>query len=182
MKVIETGIEDLFVLEPSVFPDGRGYFFESYNENRMKDAGLNYNFVQDNQSYSSYGTLRGLHLQQGEHAQAKLVRAVLGKVLDVVVDLRPDSKTFGKTYAVELSADNHRQLMVPRGFGHGFSVLSETAIFQYKVDNFYNKESEAGIIYNDSELGIDWGVPEDKVSLSEKDKILGSFADFKNNL
>ena len=173
MKIKETPLKDCYILEPAVFEDGRGYFYEKFNEKQFEEAtGLNGHFVQDNISQSSYGVLRGLHLQKGEHAQAKLVSCLEGKVFDVAVDLRRDSPTFGKWYSIELTAENKLQLYVPRGFGHGFSVLSKTAVFSYKCDNFYNKESEGGVLWNDPELNIDWQLPMDDVILSEKDKVL----------
>lgn len=171
MKVFKTEIDGVFIIEPVVFEDERGYFFESYNQEDLKKQGIDYNFIQDNQSKSRYGTVRGIHFQKGEYAQAKLVRVLEGKVLDVAVDLRRGSPTFGKHVAVELSAENRRQLMIPRGFGHGFSVLSETAVFAYKCDNVYNKASEGGLRYNDPALGIDWKIDADKAILSEKDKV-----------
>ncbi len=177
MKILETPLKDCYVIEPTVFEDERGYFYEKFNEKRFEEfTTLNGHFVQDNISKSSYGVLRGLHLQKGEHAQAKLVSCLEGKVLDVAVDLRPDSPTFGKWYSIELTAENKLQLYVPRGFGHGFSVLSKTAIFSYKCDNFYNKESEGGVLWNDSELNIDWQLPNDDVILSEKDMIMPAFS------
>lgn len=169
MKKIDTEISDLFILEPAVFKDNRGYFFESFNQQKFEELGLNYKFVQDNESFSEYGTLRGLHLQKGEHAQAKLVRVIQGEVLDVVLDVRKNSKTFGKTFSIRLSAENKRMLIIPRGFAHGFVVTSPTAIFTYKCDNFYNPKEEAGIIYNDPALNIDWGVKEVDLKLSAKD-------------
>ena len=172
MKIFETEIKDVYIIEPQIFEDSRGYFFESYNQAKFAEAGLNYNFIQDNQSKSVYGTIRGLHFQKGEFSQAKLVRVLQGAVLDVAVDLRVGSPTFGKHVAVELTAENNRQLMIPRHFAHGFSVLSETAVFAYKCDNIYNKASEGGINFNDKSLGIDWRIPEEKAILSEKDKIL----------
>ncbi len=172
MKIFETEIKDVYIVEPQIFEDSRGYFFESYNQAKFAEAGLNYNFIQDNQSKSVYGTIRGLHFQKGEFSQAKLVRVLQGAVLDVAVDLRVGSPTFGKHVAVELTAENNRQLMIPRHFAHGFSVLSETAVFAYKCDNVYNKASEGGINFNDKSLGIDWRIPEEKAILSEKDKIL----------
>lgn len=172
MEFIKTSIEDVYIIEPKVFADDRGYFFESYNQAAFIQAGLDYNFIQDNQSKSSYGVIRGLHFQKGEFAQAKLVRVLAGKVLDVAVDIRAGSKTFGQHVAVELSAENNRQLLIPRGFAHGFSVLSDTAIFAYKCDNVYNKASEGGLRYNDKALGIDWKIAVGKEVLSEKDKIL----------
>ena len=170
MKIINTAIEGVYIIEPQVFEDNRGYFFESYNKQKMDEAGLKYDFIQDNQSMSKYGPIRGIHFQKGDFAQAKLVRVLEGTVLDVAVDLRKGSKTFGKHVAVELSAENKRQLMIPRGFGHGFSVLSETAVFTYKCDNVYNKASEGGIRFDDPDINIDWKVrPEDAI-LSDKDK------------
>ena len=178
MKIIETGFEGLYIIEPTIFKDERGYFYETYNEQRYKEAEIDYKFVQDNESKSSYGTIRGLHFQKGEFAQAKLVRCLQGTVLDVVVDIRKDSKTFGKHYSVELTGDNKLQFMVPRGFAHGFSVLSETAIFSYKCDNIYNKESEGGIIYNDPALNIDWKIKKGSEILSEKDKKHPTFDEY----
>lgn len=170
MKISKTDIEGVLVIEPRVFEDERGYFFESYNQAKMEEAGLNYNFIQDNQSKSAYGTVRGIHFQKGEYAQAKLVRVLEGTVLDVAVDLRKDSPTFGKYVAVELSAENKKQLLIPRGFGHGFSVLSETAVFAYKCDNIYNKASEGGIRFDDPDINIDWKINPKDAILSEKDK------------
>lgn len=170
MKVIKTDIEGVLIIEPVVFEDERGYFFESYNKEDLKKQGVDYDFIQDNQSKSCYGTIRGIHFQKGEYAQAKLVRVLEGKVLDVAVDLRKNSKTFGKYVSVELSAENRRQLMIPRGFGHGFSVLSETAVFAYKCDNVYNKASEGGLRFDDPSLEIDWKIDLNKAVLSEKDK------------
>lgn len=183
MKAIETNLSGCFIIEPSVFEDERGYFFESYSQSKLEEI-LGYNpiFVQDNQSRSNYGVVRGLHLQSGKHAQAKLIRVLEGKVLDVVVDVRNDSATFGQWTSIELSADNKKQLFVPRGFLHGFSVLSENATFFYKCDNFYNKESENGINPLDPDLGIDWGVNREQIVLSQKDQEAQSFASFKSNL
>jgi dTDP-4-dehydrorhamnose 3,5-epimerase len=181
MKILETPIKDLYIIEPRVFKDERGYFFESYNKKKFEEAGLQYDFVQDNQSKSQYGVIRGLHYQLAPFAQAKLVRVLEGKVLDVVVDIRKNSPTFGKTFSIELSADNFRQLLVPRGFAHGFSVLSETAIFAYKCDNIYNKSAERGILYNDTQLNINWKIPINKAIISEKDKINPVFADAEIN-
>lgn len=170
MKVTETKLKGCFVIEPVVFKDDRGCFFESYNANTFNEAiGQKIIFVQDNQSYSSKGVIRAIHYQRGEYAQAKLVRVLSGKVLDVAVDLRPNSPTFGQHVAIEISAENKKQLFIPRGFGHGFSVLSETAEFFYKCDNFYNKSSEGGIIYNDPDLDIDWQLPNDEIKVSRKD-------------
>lgn len=175
MKIIDEKIKGLYVLEPDVFNDGRGYFFESYNRRVFNELGMDYDFVQDNQSFSTYGTVRGLHFQKGEHSQAKLVRVLSGHVRDVAVDLRAGSPTFGEHYAVDLTAENKLMFMIPRGFAHGFSVLSETAEFAYKCDNFYNKESEGGIFYNDADLSIDWGVEPDRAIISDKDRVLPSF-------
>ena len=170
MAFIETGIEGLKIFDPKVWGDARGYFFESYNETFFKDNGIEAVFVQDNQSRSGRGVLRGLHYQLPPYTQAKLVRCIFGKVLDVVVDIREDSATYGKSYSVVLSAQNKRQLFVPRGFAHGFVVLSKEAEFFYKCDNVYSKESEAGIAYNDPKLKIDWQIPFNEMILSEKDK------------
>ena len=172
MKITKTALDGVVIIEPQVFEDARGYFFESWNKAKMEEAGLNYDFIQDNQSKSCYGTIRGIHFQKGEFSQAKLVRVLQGTVLDVAVDLRKDSKTFGQHVAVELSAENNRQLMIPRGFGHGFSVLTPTAVFAYKCDNVYNTASEAGIRFDDPALGIDWKVKPEEAVLSDKDKIL----------
>ena len=172
MKVIKTNIDGVLIIEPTVFGDSRGYFFESYNKQRFNEAtGLDIDFVQDNQSKSCYGVLRGLHFQKPPYAQSKLVRCVRGRVLDVAVDIRKSSPTFGKYIAVELTEDNHRQLFIPHGFAHGFVVLSEEAIFQYKCDNFYHKESEGAIAWNDPEININWTIPFDDVILSDKDKV-----------
>jgi dTDP-4-dehydrorhamnose 3,5-epimerase len=170
MKIIPTKIPDVLIIEPQVFQDNRGYFVETYNQAKFEANGLNYNFVQDNQSFSQYGTIRGLHFQTGEYAQAKLVRAMQGTVLDVAVDFRENSPTKGQYVAVELSDTNFRQLLIPRGFAHGFAVISETAIFAYKCDNIYHKDSEAGILYSDTELQIDWQIPTDKQIISDKDQ------------
>lgn len=172
MEVLKTAIEGLLIIDPTVFGDSRGYFFESYNKQRFNEAtGLDIDFVQDNQSKSCYGVLRGLHFQKPPYAQSKLVRCVRGRVLDVAVDIRKSSPTFGKYIAVELTEDNHRQLFIPHGFAHGFVVLSDEAIFQYKCDNFYHKESEGAIAWNDPEINIDWTIPFDDVMLSDKDKV-----------
>lgn len=176
MRVTETNLKDCFIIEPSVYEDSRGYFFESYNQIKFKDlTGLDPLFLQDNQSNSTYGVVRGLHQQTGEFAQAKLVRVLEGKVLDVAVDVRGDSPTYGQYVAVELSAENKLQLFIPRGFLHGFAVLSEKATFFYKCDNVYNKESEDGVNPLDKSLAIDWGIPFDQIILSEKDKFARSF-------
>lgn len=178
MNFIETDIEGVFIVEPRVFPDARGHFFESWNRAAFEAAGLHYDFVQDNQSLSSRGTIRGLHFQKGKHAQAKLVRVIAGTVLDVAVDLRAGSPTFGRHVAAELSGENFRQLLIPRGFAHGFSVLSETAVFAYKCDNFYCREAEGGVRFDDPALGIDWRVPASERLLSDKDKTLPFLEDF----
>lgn len=176
MKIVQTPLKGCVVLTPTVFSDGRGRFFESYKKEAFNEAlGQEVNFVQDNESFSSKGVLRGLHFQKGAFAQAKLVRVVHGSVLDVAVDLRPDSTTYGEHFSIELSADNKNQLFVPRGFAHGFVVLSDTAVFSYKCDNYYNKESERGIIYNDPTLNIDWILPSEQLQLSEKDLQLPKF-------
>lgn len=179
MPFISTKIKDVVIFEPRIFTDDRGYFFETYNEKLFNDNGITAKFVQDNQSKSSYGVIRGLHFQKGEHAQAKLVRVLQGSVLDVAVDLRAGSETYGKYVAVELSDVNNLQLFIPRGFAHGFSVLSRTAVFAYKCDNLYCKESEGGIDCSDPDLGIDWQIPAEDRVLSEKDKLHPLFKDFK---
>ncbi|MFS4455327.1 dTDP-4-dehydrorhamnose 3,5-epimerase [Maribacter sp. 2304DJ31-5] len=173
MTFTETKLKGCFVLEPKVFNDDRGYFMESFNRERFNNGvGESVNFVQDNQSFSSRGVVRAIHYQKGEYAQAKLVRVLSGAVLDVAVDLRKNSATFGEHVAIELSDENKKQLFIPRGFGHGFVVLSETAEFFYKCDNYYNKETEGGIIYNDPALNIDWKMTADKIKVSDKDLIL----------
>ena len=169
MKVIKTTIKDVVIIEPDVFGDARGYFFESYSQKKFDEQIRPVKFVQDNESKSKYGVLRGLHFQKGKDAQSKLVRVVKGRVLDVAVDIRKGSPTFGKYVAVELTEDNHRQLFVPRGFAHGFSVLSEEAIFQYKCDNLYAPQSEGAIAWNDPDINIDWQLPAEDVLLSAKD-------------
>lgn len=170
MEVIKTEIEGVLILEPRIFNDARGYFFESFNQREFEEkTGQAIHFVQDNESYSSYGVLRGLHFQKGDCAQSKLVRVIEGRVLDVAVDIRKGSPTFGKWVSVELSGENHRQFFIPRGFAHGFSVLSPTARFQYKCDNFYAPQSEGAIAWNDPDLAIDWQLPAEDVQLSEKD-------------
>jgi dTDP-4-dehydrorhamnose 3,5-epimerase len=172
MDFIATKLEGCFILEPKVINDDRGYFMESFNENTFqKGVDQQVHFVQDNQSFSSKGVLRGLHYQTGDHAQAKLVRVLQGEVLDVAVDIRPDSPTFGQYEAVMLSGENQRQFFVPRGFAHGFLVTSETATFFYKCDNFYNKESEGGIIFSDETININWNFPTAELIISEKDKV-----------
>ena len=177
MNFIKTDIDGVIIIEPKVFEDNRGYFFENYNEAEFVKNGIEAHFVQDNQSKSKYGVVRGLHCQLGKHAQAKLVRVLKGKVLDVAVDGRKNSPTFGKYVAVELSEENKRQLFIPRGFLHGFSVLSEEAVFAYKCDNLYCKEAEFGIRYDDEDIGVDWKIPHDKIITSEKDRIANKLKD-----
>jgi len=181
MPFTATPLDGLLIFEPRVFEDSRGYFFEAYNQSVFEAEGLQYNFVQDNQSFSSYGVLRGLHYQQNPHAQCKLVRALAGRILDVAVDIRKNSATYGQVFSVELTAENKKQLLIPAGFAHGFSVLSETAVVMYKCDALYNKESEGGIIYNDPELAIDWQLPEGAAVVSDKDLVLPSLKECKNN-
>lgn len=172
MNFIPTKLEGCFIIEPKILLDERGYFMESFNENTFnKGVNQQVHFVQDNQSFSTKGVLRGLHYQTGEHAQAKLVRVLQGEVLDVAVDIRPHSTTYGQYEAVLLSAENQRQFFVPRGFAHGFLVLSDTATFFYKCDNFYNKESEGGVLFNDPTVAINWGFSTEEMIISEKDKI-----------
>lgn len=171
MKIIETEIQGLFIIEPDVYGDSRGYFFESFNKKRFEEqTGINVDFVQDNESRSTYGVVRGLHFQRPPHAQAKLVRVVSGRVLDVAVDLREGSPTYGKHVAVELSGENHRQVFIPKGFAHGFSVLSEEAVFQYKCDDYYAPETEGAVAWDDPDIAIDWRIPADDMILSERDK------------
>ena len=170
MNIITTEIEGLLILEPKVFGDERGYFFESFSQREFEEKVCKTTFVQDNESKSGYGVLRGLHFQKPPFAQAKLVRVVRGKVLDVAVDIREDSPTFGKHVSVELSEENKRQLFIPRGFAHGFVVLSQETIFQYKCDNYYAPDHEGGILWNDPALGIDWKIAAEEVILSEKDR------------
>ena len=169
MEVIKTAIEGVFIIEPRLFKDDRGYFFESFSQRKFNEKVRKVNFVQDNESKSSYGVLRGLHFQKPPYAQSKLVRVIKGAVLDVAVDIRKGSPTFGKYVSVELTEDNHRQFFIPRGFAHGFSVLSDEVIFQYKCDNFYAPQYEGAIAWNDPVLGIDWEIPREKAILSEKD-------------
>jgi dTDP-4-dehydrorhamnose 3,5-epimerase len=175
MPFTETHIEGLVVFEPQVWGDERGYFFEAFNEKTFQAAGITRPFVQDNQARSTRGVLRGLHYQVGAYAQAKLVRVIEGEVLDVALDLRERSATYGQWYSIRLSADNKKQLYVPRGFAHGYVVLSDTAEFFYKCDNFYSKENEGGVLFNDSQLAIDWQIGAEEVMLSEKDKVLPAF-------
>ena len=181
MPIIATEFPALFIYEPAVFEDSRGYFFESYNEKEFIAAGIDIKFVQDNQARSSYGVIRGLHYQLNPHAQTKLVRVLSGNILDVVVDIRKGSPTFGRSFSLELSADNKKQLLIPKGFAHGYSVLSETAEVFYKCDAFYNKSSEGGILYDDAEMGIDWMIPPDKAIVSEKDKAWPGINGCSNN-
>lgn len=169
MNVIKTNIEGVVVIEPTLYKDSRGYFFESFSQKEFNEKVCDIKFVQDNESMSTYGVVRGLHFQNPPFTQSKLVRCVKGKILDVVVDLRKESPTFGKYISFELSEDNHRQVFIPKGFAHGFSVLSDTAIFQYKCDNFYNKESDNGINLFDENLNIDWMIPNNKMIISDKD-------------
>ncbi|MEJ8804585.1 dTDP-4-dehydrorhamnose 3,5-epimerase [Pontibacter sp. H249] len=183
MEIIETPLQDCLVVKPAVFNDPRGYFFESFNEQKFNElSGLNVHFVQDNQSFSTYGVLRGLHFQAGEHAQAKLVRVVKGEVLDVAVDVRENSPTYGQHFSIVLSAENKLQLFVPRGFAHGFVVLSEEVEFFYKCDNYYNKASEGGILYKDNDLNIDWMLPESDILVSDKDTKNSTFAALRTEI
>jgi len=180
MPFQKTDIPGLLVFEPNVFEDSRGYFFESYNENDFRKEGIDIRWVQDNESSSSYGVIRGLHYQLPPFAQSKLMRVLKGKILDVAVDIRKGSPTYGKVFTLKLSAKNKKQLFIPAGFAHGFSVLSDKAEVLYKCDSFYNKETEAGIIYNDAELNIDWQIPAQLAIVSEKDKSLPSLAQCNN--
>ena len=183
MTIEQTPLKDCFIIHEKVHGDARGYFIETYNQRDFKVAtGLEIEFVQDNQSRSTKGVLRGLHMQRGGSAQAKLVRVLEGAVLDIAVDLRKGSPSYGQHYAIELTADNHKQFFVPAGFAHGFVVLSETATFFYKVDKFYVPGNEVGIMYNDQDLNIDWRLSESEIILSEKDKTLGSFAEYAASL
>ena len=175
MTIEKTFIQDLVVLNPTVFEDERGYFFESYNKNKLTELGINIDFVQDNQSFSKKGTLRGLHYQNPPFAQTKLVRVLQGEIIDVAVDIRKNSPTFGKHFGILLSAENKKQLLIPHGFAHGFSVISETAVVMYKCDSFYNKSAEGGIRFDDPALNIDWGMTLDQAIVSEKDLILPNF-------
>jgi dTDP-4-dehydrorhamnose 3,5-epimerase len=172
MPFIKTDFPDLLIFEPVVFNDSRGYFFESYNEKIFRSAGVEIKFVQDNQARSTYGVIRGLHFQLAPFAQTKLIRTLSGSILDVVVDVRKGSPTYGKAYAIELSAENKKQLLVPKGFAHGYSVLSQTAEVMYKCDAFYHKESEGGLLYNDPELAIDWRIPAAAAIVADKDLVL----------
>lgn len=179
MPFSKVSIPGLLIFEPAVFADSRGFFYESYNENVFVKEGINEKFVQDNQSRSEYGVVRGLHFQQGDFAQSKLVRVLIGTILDVAVDIRRNSPTYGQVYTIELSAENKKQLYIPKGFAHGFSVLSDVAEVLYKCDNFYNKQSEGGILLNDPQLAIDWQIPSDKMIVSDKDKNNMAFADLQ---
>lgn len=181
MPFTATEFPGLMVYEPKVFGDDRGYFFESYNEKVFRAEGVSYSFIQDNQARSSYGVVRGLHFQLAPYAQTKLIRVLEGSILDVVVDLRVGSPSYGKVYSIELSAENKLQLLVPKGFAHGYSVLSETAEVLYKCDTFYNKSAEGGVLFNDPALAIDWKIPADKMVLSDKDKVYPVFADCQHN-
>lgn len=179
MKATETNLEGCFIIEPTIFDDGRGSFFESYNQQVFEEkVGVKVNFVQDNQSISQRGVLRGLHIQKDEFAQAKLVRVIKGKVLDVAVDVRENSKTFGQSFSCILSEENNKQLFIPRGFLHGFSVLEDHTIFAYKCDNYYNKASEDGVLYNEPSFHINWVLKEEEIMLSEKDMKLKTFKEF----
>ena len=177
MTIEQTTIQDLVIIKPTIFNDERGYFFEAYNQAKFHENGITYNFIQDNQSFSRRGVIRGLHLQINPFAQAKLVRVLEGEILDVAVDLRKNSATYGQHFSVVLSGENKKQLMVPHGFAHGFSVLSETASVMYKVDQLYDKESERGIRYDDATLNIDWQIELNELIVSEKDLILPAFND-----
>jgi len=181
MPFTKTEFPGLLLFEPKIWNDDRGYFFESYNQNVFNDEGVELNFVQDNQASSEYGVIRGLHYQLHPHAQTKLIRALSGSILDVAVDIRKNSPTYGKVYTIELSADNKKQLLVPKGFAHGYSVLSNSAEVFYKCDAFYNKESEGGIVYNDISLNIDWKIDKNRAIISDKDIQLPGFNDCKNN-
>ena len=181
MLVEKTFIKDLVVLTPTIHGDDRGYFFESYNKKSFEANNLNLEFVQDNESYSKHGTLRGLHFQIGNHAQTKLVRVAYGKILDVAVDLRLSSNTFGKYFSIELSGENKKQLLVPHGFAHGYIVLSDDAIVQYKCDRYYNKDAESGIRFDDVELAIAWHLKKEKLIINQRDLNFKSFKEFKQN-
>ncbi|MBX3241774.1 MAG: dTDP-4-dehydrorhamnose 3,5-epimerase [Chitinophagaceae bacterium] len=180
MPFIETGIPDLLIFQPQVFEDARGYFFESYNKNVFLSQGLDHNWLQDNQSSSSFGVIRGLHFQVPPKAQTKLVRVLEGSICDVAIDIRKGSPAYGRAYTIELSAENKLQLLIPKGFAHGFSVISERAVVLYKCDTTYDKSLERGILYNDPQLNINWNIPENKIILSEKDKVNPLLADFES--
>ena len=181
MNIIQTGFTGLFIIEPKIFGDARGYFFESYNEKMLADAGIQTVFRQDNQSFSKFGVIRGLHFQLNPYSQTKLIRVIEGVIYDVALDIRKGSPTFGKWYGLELSAENKRQLYIPKGFAHGFSVLSEQATIFYKCDNLYYPSSEGGILYNDPALGIDWKVDVTQATVSDKDKNLPTFDRVETN-
>jgi len=181
MPFTPTPIPGVIIFEPAVYPDDRGFFYEAYNQRLFQTNQISNVFVQDNQSFSVYGVIRGLHYQREPHTQTKLIRVLYGRILDVVVDLRTGSPSFGKSFQIELSAENKKQLLVPKGFAHGFSVLSETAEIFYKCDQFYNKQSEAGILYNDPNLNIDWQIPEGKALVSPKDLLLAPFHPANND-
>jgi dTDP-4-dehydrorhamnose 3,5-epimerase len=181
MPFLDTNISGLLVFEPKIFADSRGYFFESYNEKNFIERGIDIRFVQDNESSSGYGVVRGLHYQLAPYVQSKLIRVLEGSILDVVVDIRIASTTFGKSFSIELTGDNKKQLFIPPGFAHGFSVISEKAVVLYKCDNFYDKESERGIRFDDPQLNIDWKVPAGKAIISDKDKLLPLFADSQSS-
>lgn len=178
MEIIKTGIEGVVIIEPRIFRDARGYFFESFSQREFEEKICGTTFVQDNESYSCYGVVRGLHFQKPPFTQAKLVRVIQGAVLDVAVDIRKNSPTYGQHVAVELSEENHRQLFIPHGFAHGFAVLSDEVLFQYKCDNYYAPQSEGGILWNDLQLNIDWRIPQEKIILSEKDTRHPLFKDY----
>jgi dTDP-4-dehydrorhamnose 3,5-epimerase len=181
MNIIKTPLNGLLIIEPTIFRDQRGYFYESYSQSRLKREGIDFGFVQDNQSSSVYGVIRGLHYQREPKAQTKLVRVLSGEIYDVALDMRKGSSTYGRWFGLELSDDNHKQLLIPKGFAHGFSVLSETAVVFYKCDEFYAPEYDAGVVYNDPELGIDWKVPPEKAIVSGKDANLPHLKEAKNN-
>jgi dTDP-4-dehydrorhamnose 3,5-epimerase len=181
MELIKTGFKDLFLIKPDIFEDSRGYFFESYNKQQLSKAGIDINFVQDNQSLSSYGVIRGLHYQLNPFAQTKLVRVLFGTIFDVAVDLRKNSPTYSKWYGIELSSENKLQLLIPQGFAHGFSVLTDQAAVLYKTDDYYKKEAERGIVYNDTELAIDWKINRSGCVVSGRDQGLPIFSDAEHN-
>lgn len=181
MKIIHTGFKGLVIIEPRIFSDPRGYFYESYNESQFHQSSLNHVFVQDNQSKSAFGVIRGLHYQVEPHAQTKLIRVLQGTIYDIAVDIRQGSPTFGKWFGIELSEDNHLQLLIPKGFAHGFSVISKTAVIMYKCDDFYFPEAERGIIYNDKDLNINWKLEPDKILVSDKDRKLPTLMDAEKN-
>jgi dTDP-4-dehydrorhamnose 3,5-epimerase len=182
MNFFRPFIEGLVIITPKIFRDARGYFFESYNKKKFEQEGITTEFVQDNQSFSSYGTIRGLHFQKPPYAQAKLVRVLQGKVFDIAIDLRKNSKTFGEYFGIELSDKNQKMFFIPCGFAHGFSVLSETTVFFYKCNNFYNKELEDGILLNDVDLNIDWRINSKNMIIAEKDKLNKTFREYKRNI